>query len=104
MSLLSITFHCEFDALNDWEQYKNQSLKKVASKIPQVKHYILSDVETAMLQEGKNTNLLLIFSDDHQRQLFLENELAYIQQDIESEFQTKVLVFVTLLNPFETTL
>ena len=63
-----------------------------------VEKYILSEVESDMINEGKNTNLLLVFDNNEKRQDFIEIELQNITERIENEFGDEVMVFVTLLN------
>lgn len=64
-----------------------------------VENYILSDVESDMINEGKNTNLLLMFDNTEKRQEFIDIELKNITERIEDQFGDEVMVFVTLLNP-----
>ncbi|WKS94612.1 DUF4286 family protein [Riemerella columbina] len=104
MSILSITFHCEEHSLELWENYKKERLYPLSEKIPHLKYFIFSEVESHHLQEGKNTNFLLIFADENQRQAFMENELTYITEAISEEFGERVLTFVTLLNPTKSNL
>jgi hypothetical protein len=64
-----------------------------------VEKYILSEVESEMISEGKNTNLLLIFDNDEKRQDFVEIELINITDRILKEFGENVMIFKTYLNP-----
>jgi len=61
--------------------------------------YILSEVESEMISEGKNTNLLLIFENEEKRQDFVEIELTNITERIQKEFGENVMIFKTYLNP-----
>ena len=98
MSILSITFHTPEHLLSDWEKFQENSLENLIENLIQVENYILSDVESEMLHEGKNTNLLLIFEDENLREEFVESELLNLQHHIEKEFGEDVMVFKTYLN------
>ena len=52
-----------------------------------------------MINEGKNTNLLLVFDNEEKRDDFIEIELKNITERIESKFGENVMVFTTFLNP-----
>jgi hypothetical protein len=56
MSVLSITFHTVESELSNWEQYVDTELIELVENLYDVEKYILSQVETEMLTEGKNTN------------------------------------------------
>ena len=64
-----------------------------------VEKYILSEVQSDMINEGKNTNLLLVFDNEEKRDDFIEIELKNITERIESKFGENVMVFTTFLNP-----
>ena len=64
-----------------------------------VEKYILSEVESEMISEGKNTNLLLIFENEEKRQDFIEIELTNITERIQKAFGENVMIFKTHLNP-----
>ena len=98
MSILSITFHTPEHLLADWASFQENSLENLIENLIQVESYILSDVESEMLHEGKNTNLLLIFEDENLREEFVESELLNLQHHIEKEFGEDVMVFKTYLN------
>ncbi|SEF50729.1 protein of unknown function [Halpernia humi] len=98
MSILSITFHTPEHLLSDWEKFQENSLENLIENLIQVENYILSDVESEMLHEGKNTNLLLIFEDENLREEFVDSELLNLQHHIEKEFGEDVMVFKTYLN------
>lgn len=102
MSLLSITFHTPDTLLEKWEEFQENSLPKLIDNFLQVEKFILSDVESEMLSEGKNTNLLLIFEDENFRQEFVESEFENIQYHIDKAFGEEVMIFVTFLNPKKT--
>lgn len=99
MSVLSITFHCTKDNLEEWENYIDETLVLMTENLMDVNKYILSEVHSDYIDEGKNYNLLLIFDNDEQRNDFLESELKNIAERIEAQFGQEVLIFDTLLNP-----
>ncbi len=99
MSLLSLTFHCPEPLLKEWDLYVDETLTVLADNLMEVDHYILSEVHTEMISEGKNYNLLLIFANEELRTQFLDNELANIQERIEGKFGEQVMIFETFLNP-----
>ena len=98
MSVLSITFHTVESELSNWEQYVDTELIELVENLYDVEKYILSQVETEMLTEGKNTNLLLVFENDAKRQEFTETELLNISERIGNQFGEKVMIFITELN------
>lgn len=98
MSLLSITFHTIEQQFNAWEQYTEEHLYPIIETFSGVQKYILSDVVTEMLSEGKNTNLLLEFKDKNQRDRFLESELPNLHDHITEKFGDTVMIFITQLN------
>lgn len=98
MSVLSITFHTVESELNNWEQYVDTELIELVENLYDVEKYILSQVETEMLTEGKNTNLFLVFESDVKRQEFTETELLNISERIGNRFGEKVMIFITQLN------
>ena len=98
MSVLSITFHTVESELSNWGQYVDTELIKLVENLYDVEKYILSEVETEMLTEGKNTNLLLVFENDAKRQEFTETELLNISERIGKQFGETVMIFITQLN------
>ena len=98
MSVLSITFHTVESELSNWEQYVDTELIELVENLYDVEKYILSEVETEMLTEGKNTNLLLVFENDAKRQEFTETELLNISEKIGNQFGETVMIFITQLN------
>ena len=98
MSVLSITFHTVESELSNWEQYVDTELIMLVENLYDVEKYILSEVETEMLTEGKNTNLLLVFENDAKRQEFTETELLNISEKIGNQFGETVMIFITQLN------
>ena len=98
MSILSITFHTVESQLQTWEQYFENELMSLIENFIYVEKYILSEVNTEMLTEGKNTNLLLIFESDEKRQEFTETELYNLSVIIARKFGENVMIFKTELN------
>lgn len=99
MSVLSITFHCTKDNLEEWENYIDETLVLMTENLMDVSKYILSEVHSDFIEEGKNYNLLLIFDNDELREDFIKSELLNISERIEKKFGQEVMVFNTFLNP-----
>lgn len=99
MSVLSITFHCVNNSLEEWEKYVDETLILMTENLMDVDKYILSEVHSDFIDEGKNYNLLLIFDDENTRTEFTESELLNISERIEKQFGNKVMIFNTMLNP-----
>lgn len=99
MSVLSITFHNTEKVSKEWEQYVESELHAMVENLMDVEKYLLSEVYSEMISEGKNTNLLLIFDSEEKREDFLEIELSNITERIESKFGNEVMIFQTLLDP-----
>ena len=99
MSLLSITFHTTESISKEWTQYMETDLHQMVENLIDVEKYIMSEVETEMISEGQNTNLLLIFDNEEKRQDFVEIELSNITDRILKEFGQNVMIFKTYLNP-----
>ncbi|PWW25305.1 DUF4286 family protein [Chryseobacterium sp. AG844] len=99
MSVLSITFHCTKDNLEEWENYIDETLVLMTENLMDVNKYILSEVHSDFIDEGKNYNLLLIFDTDELREDFIKSELLNISERIEKKFGQEVMVFNTFLNP-----
>ncbi|AZB11225.1 DUF4286 family protein [Chryseobacterium sp. G0162] len=99
MSVLSITFHCTKNNLEEWENYIDETLILMTENLMDVDKYILSEVHSDYIDEGKNYNLLLVFDNDELRNDFLESELKNIAERIENKFGPEVMIFDTLLNP-----
>jgi hypothetical protein len=76
-------------------------LIKIIENLYDAEKYILSEVETEMLTEGKNTNLLIVFENQQKREEFLSAELVNISERIAQKFGENVMIFVTKLNPFQ---
>ena len=99
MSILSITFHTTENQITEWDLYLDNELHQMVENLIDVDQYILSEVESDMLNEGKNTNLLLIFADDTLRNDFMESEMLNIEERISKKFGPEVVIFPTFLNP-----
>ncbi len=99
MSVISITFHSIESARKEWDQFLENDLHQLVENLLDVEKYILSEVESDLINEGKNTSLLLIFEDEEKRLDFKEIELKNITEIIEHQFGEKVMIFTTLLNP-----
>lgn len=99
MSLLSLTFHAPENHLAAWEKYVDETLSLLAENLMEVDQYVLSEVESDMISEGKNYNLLLFFATPELRDEFLKNEFLNIQELIEKEFGENIMIFQTALNP-----
>lgn len=101
MSILSITFHTIESQLINWDNFRKTSLEAQLENLSNVEKYILSEVETEMLTEGKNTNLLLVFENNQKRQEFSKTFLPNIAEEIASKFGDTVMIFKTELNPLK---
>lgn len=99
MSILSITFHTTEHKIADWDIYLESELHQMVENLLDVDRYIISDVETGMLNEGKNTNLFLVFASSDLRQQFMESEMLNIEERIAGKFGQDVMIFPTFLNP-----
>ena len=99
MSVLSITFHCINNSIDEWENYVDETLVLMAENLLDVDKYILSEVHSDFIDEGKNYNLLLIFDNEEKRTEFMESELLNISERIETKFGQDVMIFNTSLNP-----
>ena len=75
MSILSLTFHTPANLVASWDEYIETDLENMVENLMDVEKYILSEVESDMISEGKNTNLLLLFDDVEKRQDFYRSIL-----------------------------
>ena len=98
MSILSITFHTIENKIEEWDIYVESDLHQMVENLLDVEKYILSEVRSDMLGEGKNTNLLLIFDNDDMRDQFMESELVNLEERINTRFGEYVMVFPTFLD------
>ena len=101
MSVLSVTLHTIESELQNWSNFVKTDLIKIIENLYDAEKYILSEVETEMLTEGKNTNLLIVFENQQKREEFLSTELVNISERIAQKFGENVMIFVTKLNPFQ---
>jgi hypothetical protein len=99
MSVLSITFHCTKDNLEEWENYMDETLVLMTENLMDVDKYILSEVHSDYIEDGKNYNLLLIFDNDDIREDFIKSEMLNIAEIVEKRFGQEVMIFNTFLNP-----
>jgi hypothetical protein len=99
MSVLSITFHCTKNNLEEWENYIDETLVLMTENLMDVDKYILSEVHSDYIEDGKNYNLLLIFDSDDLREDFVKSELENIAERVEMKFGQEVMIFNTFLNP-----
>ncbi len=99
MSILSITFHATDNRVEEWDIYLENELHQMVENLLDVEKYILSEVHSDMVDEGKNTNLFLLFDNDEIRNQFMESELVNIEERILQKFGPEVMVFPTFLNP-----
>lgn len=99
MSVLSVTFHATENISQDWNSYMEKDLLQMVENLIDVEKYILSEVESEIISEGKNTNLLLVFDNDEKRQDFIEIELINMTDRIQGIFGENIMIFQTLLNP-----
>lgn len=99
MSILSITFHTTDKISKNWENYVESDLHEMVENLMDVEKYIISQVQSEMVGEGQNTNVLLIFENDEKRDDFVEIELKNITERIEGKFGEEVMIFQTFLHP-----
>ncbi|MEG0761717.1 protein of unknown function [Chryseobacterium piscicola] len=102
MSVLSITFHCPKNNLEVWAKYVDEELFLMTENLLDVNKYILSEVQSDYIEEGKNYNLLLIFDDINLREDFIKSELENIAERIEKKFGQDIMIFNTFLDPIKT--
>ena len=99
MSVISITFHSVESVQKEWKDFVEKDFHQMIENLIDVEKYMLSEVESDMINEGKNTNLLLIFDNEEKRTDFTEIELLNISEIIERKFGESVMIFITYLNP-----
>lgn len=97
MSLLSITFHCPEPLLGQWEKYLSEQLVSHIENYD-LDEYILSEVYTEMITEGKNYNLLIFFKSKSDRNAFINQKFRLLQDTIKSVFGEDIMIFETHLN------
>lgn len=101
MSVISITFHTVESENQQWDFFIENDLPQLIDNLFEVEKYILSEVDSEMIMEGKNTNVLLVFQDEEKREDFRQIELQNITEIVEKKFGENVMVFTTLLNPLK---
>ncbi len=99
MSILSITFHTTNNSITEWNEYLDNELHQMVENLMDVEKYILSEVDSGMVNEGLNTNLFLWFDSDVLRNQFMESELLNLEERIAQRFGSEVMIFPTFLNP-----
>ena len=99
MSVISITFHSVESVQKEWNDFLEKDFHQMIENLIDVEKYMLSEVESDMINEGKNTNLLLIFDNEEKRTDSTEIELLNISEIIERKFGESVMIFITYLNP-----
>ena len=99
MSILSITFHTTENQISNWELYIEIEFLKLIENLANIEKYILSEVDSEMISEGKNTNLLVFFGDTNLRNRFIENEMPDLERRIAKHFGSDVMIFTAFLNP-----
>ncbi len=77
----------------------DETLVLMTENLMNVNQYILSEVHSDYIEEGKNYNLLLIFDNDELREDFIKSEMENIAERIEAKFGQEVMIFNTFLNP-----
>lgn len=102
MSVLSITFHCTKNNIEEWENYIDETLILMTENLMDVNKYILSEVYSDYIEDGKNYNLLLVFDNDELRDDFIKSELVNIAERIDKRFGQEIMIFNTFLNPKKT--
>jgi len=98
MSILSITFHTVEDKIEEWDLYVDNDLHQMVENLIDVEKYILSEVHSDMVNEGKNTNLFLLFDNAEIRDQFMESEMVNLAERINQRFGEEVMIFPTFLN------
>ncbi|MFC4162711.1 DUF4286 family protein [Epilithonimonas zeae] len=98
MSILSITFHTVEDRIKEWDLYVDNDLHQMIENLIDVEKYILSEVHSDMVNEGKNTNLFLLFDNAEIRDQFMESEMVNLAERINQRFGEEVMIFPTFLN------
>ena len=101
MSVLSITFHSTESISKEWENYLHGELQQMVDNLLDAEKYLLSEVQSDMIAEGRNTNLMLIFDNEEKRQDFIEIEFQNITERIHAKFGDSVMIFDTALNPLK---
>lgn len=99
MTVISLTFHATADVENEWQIYLKENLFLLVENLFDVEKYMIAGVNSDMIAEGSNTNVLLFFANEEKREDFLGIELQNITEHIESRFGQEIMIFTTLLDP-----
>lgn len=99
MSILSITFHTVENKIQEWDIYLENDLHQLVENLLEVEQYVLSEVQSELIDEGKNTNLFLVFDNDERRDRFMQTEMPNLQERILAKFGEQVIIFATFLDP-----
>lgn len=99
MSILSITFHTVENKIQEWDIYLENDLHQLVENLLDVEQYVLSEVQSELIDEGKNTNLFLVFDNDERRDRFMQTEMPNLQERILAKFGEQVIIFPTFLDP-----
>lgn len=98
MVILSITFHTAASHFQEWALFIEDELVEFLNPTNSSEKYLLSEVESEMLAEGKNTNLLLFFENEERKQQFLQTEFTMLENQVLSIFGDSVMIFKTHLH------
>lgn len=99
MNVVSLTFHTPEKHFEAWSQFMEEDLPALADNLFDVEKYMLAEVESEMITEGRNTNLLLFFESEEKRTEFLQIELENIAEILRSNFGEDIMIFTTMLQP-----
>lgn len=98
MAILSVSFHATPEKIEDWKVYLQGSVMPWAKNFCGEKRVLLSEIETEVVAEGKNYNLLLFFDNATLRNHFFDEKIALLIKDITATFGNEVVVFPSKLN------
>lgn len=100
MNLLSVAFHIEAKALPKWQRFISENWPDLITKLAYFDRYIFSEVESPLIEEGSNYNLLIVFDHQAHKTLFLQQEMAKVVSEIQQHFNgDEVVIFHTSLHP-----
>lgn len=99
MKLISVTFHIVETCLPRWKSFLKDELIGWLENNKEIGQYLFTEVQSDLVAEGINFNLLLIFKDEDSRNRFVELELQKILDLLHPHFGSQeVMVFQTFLN------
>lgn len=101
MKILSLTFHSIETILPHWKLFFSSELTHYIEGMKDIGRLIFSEVETEILNEGKNYNVLLFFENEISRNSFLTDEFPKLEDYIFKHFGNDVMVFKTYINPIK---